>query len=99
MEVFMCSAKDLSGAGHKTLSRSSQEEVVDEAIERGSATACWSGLFVAIALVTALWFGDFASEKIGPAWKAIEREATLLTRQVNAGRTPQVVTDYLRTIS
>jgi len=64
--------------------------VIDDVIERGSPAACWSALFVAAALAIALWFGDFAAEKAGPAWEAVVRSATLLRQEINLCHTPQV---------
>jgi hypothetical protein len=67
--------------------------VVDDAIERGSPAACWSALFVMVALLAGLWFGDFASERVGPAWQAIEREAVHLTGEANIGHMPHLMPD------
>jgi hypothetical protein len=91
----MFQVENLRDAKHAPLSRSRHEEAVDDAIERGSPAACWSALFVAIALVSALWFGDFASERVGPAWEAVESEATLLAREANFGHRLQIVTNRL----
>jgi len=86
----MLSAGNPRGTRHRARSRSPRDEVIDDVIERGSPAACWSALFVAAALAIALWFGDFAAEKAGPAWEAVVRSATLLRQEINLCHTPQV---------
>jgi hypothetical protein len=58
---------------------------VDEARDRGSSTACWSALLVAIVIFLTLWSGDFVSENAAPAWQAIEHDAHLLTQEIGIG--------------
>jgi hypothetical protein len=80
----MSSANNPKNEERRTSWQSSHDEV-DAALARGARGAWPSALILAIVISLTLWFGDFASERIGPAWDAIKHEAIVLTQELGIG--------------
>jgi hypothetical protein len=64
----------------------SSHDGVNAALARGAPGAWPSALVLAIVVAITLWFGDFASERIGPAWEVIKHEAVLLRHELVIGK-------------